>query len=123
MRVVELDAVGLDVDAAVEASARAAGDAFEDARPHVQLDLLGHLQAVVEDVGELVAAACPGLDLEHDLGGDFRSFAGEWRLKALDGRSTRVEHSLGAGIAMQLADGDCRAAMTHERWVEPDPAG
>ena len=57
------------------------------------------------------------------LGGDFRSFAGEWRLKALDGRSTRVEHSLGAGIAMQLADGDCRAAMTHERWVEPDPAG
>jgi hypothetical protein len=37
MRVVELDAVGLDVDAAVEASAGAAGDAFEDARPQRRL--------------------------------------------------------------------------------------
>jgi ribosome-associated toxin RatA of RatAB toxin-antitoxin module len=28
------------------------------------------------------------------LGGDFRSFAGEWRFKALDGGSTRVELDL-----------------------------
>ena len=37
---------------------------LEHGRPHVQLDLLGHAQARVEQIGEPVSAPRPGLDVE-----------------------------------------------------------
>src|SRR4051794_35009805 len=59
-----LDPAGVDLDAAGDAPARGLCDALDERGPHVQLDLLGHAQAVVEEVREAVAAARPRLDLE-----------------------------------------------------------
>jgi hypothetical protein len=59
-----VDAPGVDVDAGGEAAAGEGGHLLDHRRPHVQLDLLGHAQAVVHDVGEAVAAARPRLDAE-----------------------------------------------------------
>src|SRR3954447_21480586 len=59
-----LDPAGGDLDPAGETPARDACDALDERGPHVQLDLLGHAQAVVEEVREAVPAAGPRLDLE-----------------------------------------------------------
>jgi ribosome-associated toxin RatA of RatAB toxin-antitoxin module len=45
------------------------------------------------------------------LGGDFRSFAGEWRFEALDDRSTRVELDLRIDPG-RLVPGRVRAAIS-----------
>src|SRR5215203_3551759 len=65
-RVAELDAAGVDVDAALEPSAGELRRALDDGGPHVQLDLLGHPQAVVHQIREPIAAACPRLDPEPE---------------------------------------------------------
>ena len=54
----------VDLDPAGEAPARGPRDPLDERGPHVQLDLLGHAQVVVEQVREAVAAAGPRLDLE-----------------------------------------------------------
>src|SRR4051794_39819357 len=64
--VVYLDAAGLDVERAVAAAAGAVGDAVGHGEPHVELPLLGHLEPVVQDMGQPVAGPRPGLDLEHN---------------------------------------------------------
>ena len=61
-----LDAAGVDAQATVPLAPGHADDPFEKGDPHVELDLLRHPHAVIEQVGEAVAAACPGLDLEAD---------------------------------------------------------
>jgi len=62
-----LDAPRVDVDARGEVAAGEARDALDHRRPHVQLHLLRHAQAVVHDVGEAVAAARPRLDAEQHV--------------------------------------------------------
>src|SRR3954451_13613273 len=74
-----VDTARADLDAAGEAPARQLGDALDDRRPHVQLDLLAHPQVLEQEVGEPVARARPRLDgeleqlgvarLEADLAG------------------------------------------------------
>src|SRR5215217_9414887 len=65
-RIAMVHAARLDLDAAGDAPARGTHDALEQGRPHVQLDLLGHPHAVVEQVGETIAAARPRLDVEDE---------------------------------------------------------
>ena len=61
-----VDATGLDEKRALARAARQPDHPLEEGCPHVQLDLLRHAQAVIEQVGQAIAAARPGLDLEHD---------------------------------------------------------
>src|SRR6185503_16179616 len=58
---------GIDAEATVPPAPREANDPFEKGDPHVELDLLRHAHAVIEQVGEAVAAPGPGLDLEANL--------------------------------------------------------
>ncbi len=55
---------GVDVDAADQAPPGQAGGPLEERRPQVQLDLLGHVQAVVQQPREPITAAGPRLDGE-----------------------------------------------------------
>src|SRR4051794_2839759 len=60
---------GVDVDAAGEPPGAPLGHLLVDAGPHVQLDLLGHPQAVVQRVGDGIARRGPRLDAEGDHAG------------------------------------------------------
>ena len=62
-----LDAPGVDVDAARHPASGQVDDPFEEGRPHVQLDLLGHPHALVEHPGKPVAAPGPRLDGEDEV--------------------------------------------------------
>src|SRR3954454_12781700 len=59
-----IDAPRPDLDAAGQPYARELGHSLEHRGPHVQLDLLAHPQAVVQQVREPVARPCPRLDAE-----------------------------------------------------------
>src|SRR4051795_7687846 len=59
-----VDAPRDDVDALLEPAVHAPGDPLEHTGPHVQLGLLGHRHVIVHHVGEAIAGARPGLDLE-----------------------------------------------------------
>src|SRR3954466_16351661 len=92
----------LDLDAAGDAAARGTHDALEHGRPHVQLDLLGHPHAVVEQVRETIAAARPRLDVEDEsiaLAG-----RGELDLAGLEMAVERCE-AKGRRLAVDDADG------------------
>src|SRR5215207_456661 len=58
------DLAGVDAKPAGALSAGELDRAFEEGRPHVELDLLRQTEAVVQELGQPVAAPRPGLDLE-----------------------------------------------------------
>jgi hypothetical protein len=56
----------VDAQAAVAPAPGELHHTLEEGCPHVELDLLRHAQAVVEEVGQAVAAACPRLDPKQE---------------------------------------------------------
>lgn len=59
-------APGVDVDPVLEPASGAPGHLLDDRGPHVELDLLGHPQMVVQERREPITGPRPRLDLEHD---------------------------------------------------------
>src|SRR5689334_20173420 len=58
----------MDVDALAHVPADELDDVLDHGRPRLHLRLLGHVQAMMGDVGEAVAWTRPGLDLEPQDG-------------------------------------------------------
>src|ERR1700733_4747076 len=67
-RLRQLESLSREGDASRYAAAAKLHPPLEERDPHVGLDLLRHPQAVVEEIHQRTPAACPGLDLEYDLG-------------------------------------------------------
>src|SRR5215210_1137445 len=61
-----LHAPRMDLEEAVAAAVGELDHLLEERCPHVELDLLGHTQVPVEEIGEAVAAARPRLDGEGE---------------------------------------------------------
>jgi hypothetical protein len=60
-------AQGVHLDAVSRDAAARLRHAFEEERPHVELQFARDAKPVVEEVEDAVAAARPRLDLEHEL--------------------------------------------------------
>src|SRR4051794_7866223 len=114
---IAVDTARLYVDRRRQPAPALARDVLDHRRPHVQLDLLGHQQAVVHDRRQPVAAAGPGDDLKDD------AIAAPRRppldLPGLQMTAERAEPER-IGAALDHADGAVpRAQHAHEELVAP----